>query len=200
MDSSEQPKQNGIGPSDANNKTLIRVGGVIALAVVAGFIAWFVIDRSGDDSTTPTTTTTSSTIPVGPVAVTAEGLSGLVADVGHLVYWAGPQTGKRYEFLKTSTGQVYIRYLPAGVEAGDSSSDYLTIATYPFPNGYEALQNVAKDNAVEIPGGGIAGVTEGRPTSVHFAFPEDPFQGEIYDPSPARALRVATSGKLQTVP
>jgi len=202
MDSSTEPATNNGDKSGGNDKTRIRVGAVIALALAAGLIAWIVIDRSGNDSATTTTpSTTGAESPVGPVAVSAEGLSALVADVGHTVYWAGAIAGKHYEFLKRSDGRVYVRYLPKGVAAADPSSDYLIIATYPFPKAYEALEAVAKgSDKVKIPDGGIVGVTEGNRTSVHFAFPGVPYQGEIYDPTPGKALAVATSGDIQPVP
>jgi hypothetical protein len=205
MDSSTEPATNNGDKSGGNDKTRIRVGAVIALALAAGLIAWIVIDRSGNDSATTTTpSTTGAESPVGPVAVSAEGLSALVADVGHTVYWAGAIAGKHYEFLKRSDGRVYVRYLPKGVAAADPNSSYLIIATYPFPKAYEALEAVAKgSDKVKIPGGGIvAGLLAngGHPKNVHFAFPGVDYQGEIYDPTPGKALAVATSGDIQPVP
>jgi hypothetical protein len=214
MDSSPQPVNYNIGPRSGKHKTLIRIGEVIALALVAGFVAWIVIDHLGNDSattTTPATTTPAATTPsttgptvvassVGPVAVGADELSPLVANVGHPVYWAGPIAGKAYEFTQTTAGNVYIRYLPQGVAAGNKRVAFLIIVTYPLPNAYDALKNVAKGSEVEIPGGGIAVVSPGYPQSVHFAFPGVSYQGEVFDPSPAKALAVATSGDIQQVP
>ena len=206
VDSSEQPVTNDTGHSGRHKKAPIRVGAVIALALLAGLIAWIVIDRSGNDSSTTTTpaATTPSTAgaesPVGPVAVSKEALSALAANVGHLVYWAGPIAGQHYEFLKTRSDRVYVRYLPKGVAAGDPHSNFLIIATYPFPDAHGALKAVANGKEVTIPGGGIALVAGGHPQSVHFAFPGVAYQGEVYDPSPEKALEVATSGTLQPVP
>jgi hypothetical protein len=189
------------------SKTLLRVGAVIALALVAGFIAWIVIDRSGDDSATTTTTTTPSTTgpaatknPVGPVAVSQKGLSTLVAKLGHPVYWSGPISGDTYELTETSSGNTYVRYLPTGVKAGDKRSTFLIIATYPFPKAYAALKKVAGGKAVKIKGGGIAVVAAGYPKSVHVAYPGVPYQIEVYDPSPRISLKTATSGDVQPVP
>ena len=192
MDTGEQPMVNDSGQSGAGNrKTLMILGAVIAVVVAAGLVAWVVIDRSGNDSATSR---------VGPVTVSQNALSALVADVGHPVYWAGPIAGQTVEFTNTTTGRVYVRYLPAGVEAGDKRADFLTVATYPFPDAYGALQKVGKGAAVNIPGGGIAVVAAGHPQSVHFAFPKVGYQGEVYDPSPEKALAVATSGTIQPVP
>jgi hypothetical protein len=198
MDSSEQPVTNDAGPSGRSNKTLIRVGGVVAIVLVVGLIAWIVIDRSGNDSST--TRPTGVTNPVGPVAVSEDELSALAADVGHTVYWAGPIAGQTPEFTKTSSGRVYVRYLPKGVEAGDKRSNFLIVATYPFPNAYGALKKVANGKEVKIPGGGIALVAEEHLQSVHFAFKGVAYQGEVYDPSPEKSLKVATSGTVRPVP
>jgi hypothetical protein len=203
MDSSTEPVTNDGDKSGGNDKTRIRVGAVIALALVAAFIVWIVIDRSGNDSataTTPSTTTPAVTSPVGPTAVSEEALSGLVANVGHPVYWAGPIAGQTIEFSQTSAGLVYVRYLPKGVKVGDKRLNFLIIATYPFRNAYDGLKNVANGNDVTIPNGGIALVDGRQPRSVHFAFPGVDYQGEIFDRSPEKALEVATSGTLQPVP
>jgi len=209
MDSSEQPVTSDAGESGRGKKAPVRVGAVIALALLAGFIAWIVIDRSGNDAattttpaaTTPATTgTTDLTSKIGPVAASEEVLSALAANVGHPVYWAGPIAGRTYEFTKTSDDLVYVRYLPKGVAVGDTRLNFLIIATYPFRNPYDALKKVANGNEVKIPGGGIALVDTRQPRSVHFAFPGAAYQGEIYHPSPEKALAVATSGTLQPVP
>jgi hypothetical protein len=201
MEASQQPvKYNG---DSGSKKTSIRVGAVIALALLAGFVAWIVIDRTGNDSATTTqttTTTTPTTSAVGPVAAPAKVLSALVANVGHTVYWAGPIAGETPEFTRTTIDRVYVRYLPKGVDVGDKRSDFLIIATYPFLNAYAALKKAAKGSEVKIPGGGIALVSKTNPKSVAFAFPKAAYQGEVYDPSPKKALRVATSGTLRPVP
>ena len=63
----------------------------------------------------------------------------------------------------------------------------------------EALQNVSDSQEKAVPGGGIALVDAGYPSSVHMAFPGVDFQVEVYDPSPQRALAVALSGDVQPV-
>ena len=199
MDSSTEPVTNQPAPvgdgssSGTSRKTSTSIAIVVALALVAGLIAWIVIDRSDSDSsssTTPTATTPTTqgpaaiATPVGPVAVSATRLSALAASTGHLVYWAGPVAGQRYEFTRTSADNIYVRYLPNGVPAGTKSANYLVIATYPFPKAFAALKRTANGSEVKIPGGGIALVSTDYPQSVHFAFPGVAYQGEVYDPSP----------------
>jgi hypothetical protein len=38
-----------------------------------------------------------------------------------------------------------------------------------------------------------------NPRSAYIAFPRQDYQVEVYDPSPARALRLATSGRVAPV-
>jgi len=190
----------------------VRIGAVLAVALLAAVVAWFLVDRARDDSgsqatsTATTRATTSSTTgpaaatPVGPEIVAAKKLSSIANTLGHPVYWAGPAQGKVYEFTLTTSGRAYVRYLPRGAKAGDRRGTFLIVATYPFPKAYNALKRVSNGKDVKIPGGGIAVVQEGYPQSVHFAFPGVAYQGEVYDPSPEESLRVATSGDIQPVP
>ena len=85
------------------------------------------------------------------------------------------------------------------MKAGTAAASYLTVATYPFNGAYAALQKVAGSKAVTIPGGGIAFVDAKDPKSIHLAYPNSNYQVEVYDPSPAKALSVASSGAVRPV-
>lgn len=181
-----------------------RLGAVVALAVAAGFAAWLLVSTRDNSSTvTPTTTVpagiTDTAKPVGPVAVSQSKLSTLVGTLNHPIYWAGPRAGYTYELTETTSGNVYVRYLPAGVNVGDKRASFLIIATYPFPNAFAALKKVSKGKEIPLSGGGIAAVDTSYPKSVHLAFPNADYQIEVYDPSPKRALRVAVSSDLQPI-
>jgi len=169
------------------------LGAVIALAVTAGVIAWSVTSR--DSSSSTTTGPVAST--VQPVALNASGLSTLAGTVGQPIYWAGPRTGYLYELRRTDNGNVYIRYLPPGVEAGATGAKYLIVATYPFSDAFAALERVAGGRGIQVPGGGLALVDAKYPKSVHLAFPKVNYQVEVFDPSPQRALAVASSGQVR---
>jgi len=184
--------------NDRGRKTLLGIVAVLAILLVAGLVIWLVLDHTGSSSSSATTTQLTSK--VGPVVASGAVLSALAANAKHDVYWAGTIAGNRTEFQKVSNGSVYVRYLPQGVTAGDPRGKWLVIATYPFANGYQALKKVGQGKTVAIPGGGIALVDSAHPQSVHFAFPGVDLQGEVYDPSPAKALAVATSGKVTKVP
>jgi hypothetical protein len=194
-------------PRTGRRRPRLRVGAAVALAAGAGLAAWAIVghDGAGSSSTNsvsppaPASATTAATAkPIGPVALSAKGLRTLTSSVHQPVYWAGPQAGYLYELTRTSTGRVFIRYLPPGVKAGAKQQKYLIIATYPFVNPVKALKNLSGTHLV-IPGGGVAMVDRVHPQSVHLAYPGVDDQVEIYDPSPARSLRIARSGEVRPV-
>ena len=193
------------GSRTGRRRPRLRAGAAVALAAGAGLAAWAIVghDGAGSSSTSsvspPAPATTAATAkPIGPVALSAKGLRTLTSSVHQPVYWAGPQAGYLYELTRTSTGTVFIRYLPPGVKAGAKQQKYLIIATYPFVNPVKALKNLSGTHLV-IPGGGVAMVDRVHPQSVHLAYPGVDDQVEIYDPSPARSLRIARSGEVRPV-
>jgi hypothetical protein len=171
----------------------IRLGAVIALALAGGIIlAWAIVGRNNSS-----TTRGPVAVPIEPVALSAPALGTLARTVGQPIYWAGPRRHYLYELKRTADRNVSIRYLPPGVEAGAQGSKYLIIATYPFPGAFAALTKVAGGRGIRLPGGGLALVDKKHPTSVHLAFPNVDYQVEVYDPSPARARVLASSGRVR---
>jgi hypothetical protein len=187
----------------------IRIGGVLALAAAAGLGAWAVVsnrDSGSSPTATPGTTTasppaatTQAARPIAPVGLSAKGLRTLTASISQPIYWAGPKPGYLYELTRTSTGKIFIRYLPPGTPVGIKKATYLIIATYPFRGALKALKNLKSQTQVTIPGGGIAIVDKIHPQSVHLAFPGVDNQVEVYDPLPSRSLAIARSGTVRPV-
>jgi hypothetical protein len=175
------------------------IGGALVLIAIAAVAVWLIFD-DGSSSPKPAAQTVS---PIAPVALSASGLRTLTATLnkvhGQPIYWAGTKSGDLYELRRTSSNDVYVRYLPRNVKAGSPSASYLTVATYPFSGAYAALQKVGGKSSVSIPGGGIAVVDKKDPKSVHVAYPNVNYQVEVYDPSPATALSVASSGSVRPV-
>jgi hypothetical protein len=134
-------------------------------------------------------------------AASAADLKSLAKSLGHPIYWAGPKKGYTYELLHTPSGQVFIRYLPRGVAVGAPVS-YLTVATYPFPSAYGAIQALTKrkgTESIKLSGGGLGEVDPKYPKSIHLAYPKSDFQIEVFDPSPARVLRIVSSGQISQI-
>jgi hypothetical protein len=179
-------------PSRRLDRRSVGLGVAIAIAVAtaAGLGTRFVTERSS-------TSNQPRVAPTAPVALSASGLKTLAGVVGQPIYWAGPRKHYLYELKRTANRNVYIRYLPPGVNAGAPGHRYTIIATYPVVNALAALKKVAGRRGIDLPGGGIALVVEKQPTLVHLAFPKVDYQVEVYDPSPARALALATSGQVR---
>jgi len=136
-----------------------------------------------------------------PKAATMADLESLAHRLGHPVYWAGPKPGYTYELSTTSNGRVFIRYLQAGVKAGDSRASYLTVATYPFPGAFAAVAKSAGGaDAIKLARGGIAVVDPTYANSIHLAYPGSDYQVEVYDPSPGAGRRLVVSGAIAPVP
>jgi hypothetical protein len=188
----------------------IRVGAVLAIAAAAGLGAWAVVSNRDSGSTTPTATpgataasppaaTTEAARPIAPVGLSLKGLRTLTASIAQPIYWAGPKPGYLYELTRTSTGKIFIRYLPPGTPVGVKKATYLIVATYPFRGALKALENLKAQVHLTVPGGGIAIVDKSHPQSVHMAFPGVDNQVEVYDPLPSRSLAIARSGTVRPV-
>ena len=192
-------------PDPGRRLPRMRIGAAVAVAAGAGLVAWALVGHGGPASSSPSTVAASppaapaaTAKPIGPVALSAGGLRTLSSSVDQPIYWAGPKAGYLYELTRTSEGRVFVRYLPPGAQVGSKRQIYLVVATYPFQNPLQALKNLPGTH-VAIPGGGVAMVDAGHPQSVHLAYPGVDDQVEVYDPSPARSLKLARSGAVRPV-
>ena len=173
----------GIGP--------VRLGAIVVLAAAAAVVTWLLV--KGDDEKSPATTVT---------AASPDDLRKLPASVGHPVYWAGPMRGVTYELTRAKKGDVYIRYLPAGVALEDKRPDFLTVGTYPYAQALSYARSQADEAGVfkrTIAGHGIAFSSKKKPESVFFAYPRLDYLFEVYDPTPLRARRLVLSGRVRPV-
>ena len=186
------------GPSPPRGRWL-AIGVVLGVAATAAVAAvlWLVF-RDGDGEPAPVVDRAAAP---GAVAVSPAGLSALAATLGQPIYWLGRKPGVTYELARTDTGAVFVRYLPSGVAPG-AKRPYLTIATYPFPRAFAAVRRTAARNpkgTIRLSGGGLAVVDAGYPKSIHVAYPGVPYQVEVFDPSPARARAIVSSGEVRAV-
>jgi len=162
---------------------------VIALAVVGGIILWLALRNTNNSSTTSVAKAT---------AVTVNQIRTLAASVGHPVFWVGPEKGYTYELTRTSNGSIYIRYLPPGEHVG-AKKPYLTVATYPFPGAFAAIQKITNQKgitSIKLAHGGLGEVSKQDPQSVHAAYPGVDYQVEVYDPTHGRASGLVAAGRL----
>jgi hypothetical protein len=170
----------------------------ILVAAVAGTFALLV----GKGTKSSPATTQVTVTPIGPTVVSASALKILARDLGQAIYWAGPVAGDRYELTRSTTNDVYVRYLPPGVKAGAHQGKYPLIATYPLAGALASLLGGDNGQILTVAGGkgGIAAVERGKPTNLRVAFPNVDFQIEVYDPSAREARKWATSAALTRVP
>jgi hypothetical protein len=132
--------------------------------------------------------------------VNVDDVLALANTLEHPIYWAGPISGDQLELTQAAESDVYLRYLPEGVDAGDPHSSFLTIGTYPVPNAQGALERIAAkagSTLSHVAGGGLALVNPEGSTSVYLAYPESDLQLEVYDPAPGAALGLIRSGKIR---
>lgn len=173
----------------------IRLTAILVVSLVVGALFWSLV---GDEETSSTTAADGGGTGE-PIGLSSAELRSTAEALGQPVYWAGPRPGFTYEYNETADGRIFVRYLPPGVDVGDSRADFTVVATYPFPNALAALREVSGGQTIALPGGGVAAVDGTYPKSVHLAFPGVEYQVEVYDPSPRRARAVATSGAVAPV-
>jgi hypothetical protein len=175
----------------------VRVGAVLAVAAVAGFLVWLFVIRSDDNGGSVNVKAGS-----GPALVSEGDISALADKLGEPIYWAGTQPGTKLELTDTSDGRVYVRYLTGNASVGDPKPAFLTVGTYPFKGAFDALGKAAqKPGAIvdHASNGGLVVTNRNQPTSVYLAYPDQNFQVEVYDPDPKRALSLVTSGAVTPV-
>ncbi len=170
--------------------SLLVLGLGVAIAALA--VLWLLV--SGGSKATPAHGGV-------PTIVSQGQLERFAGSLDYPVYWAGPKPGFSYE-LTAGRGRVWVRYLPAGAEAGDPSPSFLVVGTYEQPDSFANLRRGAKDRGAvskSISDGGLLVYNTTRPTSVYFSYPGVRYQVEVYSPSPEAALGLVTGGKATPV-
>jgi hypothetical protein len=167
---------------------------VLGLAVAVSAVVVIFMLAKGGSSSTPSAKS-------GPTIVSQAQLEQFAGTLDYPVYWAGPKPGFSYE-LTTANSRVWVRYLPAGVKAGDPRPNFLVIGTYKQSDAFAGLRRAAKDPSSlskRIADGGLLVYSAARPTSVYFSYPGVKYQVEVYAPSPEVAHRLVLNGKTTPV-
>jgi len=169
----------------------VRVGAVVAVALVIGFVAWLVLHDGSSPSSTSPIPAGSKALPISP-----NGLHTL-ASLGIPIYWVGRRAGSAYELTKTPDNRVFIRYLPSIADVG-THKPHLTIGTYPARDAFAvARRRAGLSGSVKVPvGRGVAYYRSDTPTNVFLAYPGVADTVEVYDPSPGRARDLVASGQV----
>jgi hypothetical protein len=120
-------------------------------------------------------------------------LSQFASSLHHPLYWAGGRVGATYGLTRTGRDGFQVHYAPTKRGA-------LTVGTYAMADPVAAVRRSARapgTRLVKLRRGGVAAV--GVPTDVHFAYPGQRVQVEVFDPS-GRALALVTTGRIVPVP
>lgn len=137
----------------------------------------------------------------GPAIVSRAQLVRFANSLDYPVFWAGPHAKYTYE-LTSAKRRVWVRYLTAGVKAGDPRANFLVVGTYEQPRAYSDLKRAAKQpGAVSKPiaDGGLLIYNAQRPTSVYFSYPGAAYEVEVFAPSAQTALSLVLNGKITAV-
>lgn len=163
---------------------------IVALSLIAASIA---LTACGEEQRTLT--------PGEPEIVSAADLRSFARSNSFPVYWAGDIKNYRLELTETGDGQVFVRYLPPKVTAGDRRQTFLTVASYPQAGAWATLrsQKNRKGARLEpIPGGGIMLWYSQRKTSAYLAWPGSSTLVEVYWPyGPQRLIRKGQIGQVR---
>jgi hypothetical protein len=180
----------------------VRLGAVIAVALAVAFLVWLIFIRGDDNDTAPPGDVATQVQPFGPAIANRGNLRDAADQVGHEIYWAGPDEPGRVELTLSADGRAFVRYLTGGAEPGRQAADFLTIATYNIGDGFAATSEVAGregNESFEIDDGGIAVFAADRPERVYFAYPGSELQVEVYDPQPERARELVEANEIVPV-
>jgi hypothetical protein len=170
-----------------------RSGAVISVALLAAFVVWLVAIR--DEGEAVESTGSGS----GPVAMTEDEIVDLASELGHPIFWAGPQGDAELEVTQSPGGQVQVRYLTGGAQVGSPQGDFLVVGTYPISDAQTLLEGAAEREGAlegETPDGDLVVTNEDSPSNVHLADASNDLQIEVYDPDPERAFELATGGDI----
>lgn len=185
------------------DRTLLAVMATLVVVVIVGLAVYTVVSSDSETPPTPAEvvsqqkTDDGKLIPGEPTAVDYTQLKFFQESVGHPVYWIGGAPKFTYELTQTTEGNVFVRYLPTGVKTGDKRSTWTTVGSYPSSNALEALtENASKKGmeSAELENGGLAAWETKKDSNIYVAYPNVKVLIEVYDPDPARALKLATDG------
>ncbi len=172
-----------------------RIIATIVIALVAAAAVAILAARGSDDNGSDSTATLGADVRVVPEG----GIADLAQQVGHPVFWAGPREGAELEVATKPDGSSYVRYLTDGAKAGDPRPNFFTVATYPVPDAYARLEEVAakpNSRSKKLDKDTLLVYTGSEPTSVYLAQKGVDLQIEVYDPTPGASLKAARAGEI----
>jgi hypothetical protein len=192
-----QPSAPGGAKASSTGNQQLRIAILVVVAALIGVGLWLAFGQSKHHKGNGSSALRHA---VGPVALTHDELLARAGNVGQPIYWAGAAKGNgwHYEYTRRND-KIWVRYLPAGVKAGQKPAKLLIIGTYPLAHAYKALKTLAKGRGVTGKDGSFVWVRKGDPKSVYVVWPSRPYEVEVYSPNPSKAAKIAESGQITTV-
>ena len=172
-----------------------QIAAGVAMVIAALLAIWVLIeDNESSQSATAATSTE-------PAIVNVTALRRAANEEATPIYWAGRTEGSNLELSRPSADRTYVRYLPSGVQAGDSRP-FLTVGSYRFDNPTSALHargGEAGGVLATAPGGGVVYFERADPKSVYLAYPDTEVEVEVFAPEFKEALQLVTDGRIVPV-
>lgn len=165
----------------------------IAISAVLVLVAFVLVIQGGDGGDE------AEAVDPAPSLVEVDDIAAVEDSLGHPVYWAGERPPDQLELMQEPGGNVFLRYLPPGVEAGDPRARFLTVGTYPFADPVGGLESTAAEEGTSLQtaaDGARILVNPSSQGSVYLAYPGSDLQVEVYDPA-GRALDLIRSGEIE---
>ena len=174
---------------------------MVLSALISSGITYLATNNSAP--TPAATTSTFTEVIAGKVALTEPELIAAVKQLGVDVYWAGPVKDAKYTLAVPADGQAYVRYLPDGQGIEDTKPNFVVIATYTTTDAFTATQAAGNTtNGVTFVNteGAAVDYNKDTPTNVYVAYPNLNYQIEVFHPTAATALEIASkAGALRVI-
>jgi hypothetical protein len=164
-----------------------------ATALISGLITFGITNQLSPQLSDRTTLAAQTS---GGVCLSEDELRTLITNNQIVAYWTGPIKDATYSINTTTPGQVFVRYIPKGMECGDTEPKYRVIATYNEVNAFDSTQqagNQAEGVSLANTDGSIVYFSKNAPNNVYLAYPGIDYQIEIYDPDAKTAVTLATT-------
>ena len=173
---------------------------IVAVASISSLITFGIANQFSPDLADRTTLVAQTS---GGVCLSESELKKVVADNKITAYWTGPLKNATYSLNNTTPGQVFIRYVPNGMECGNTEAKFRVIATYTETDAFTSTQQAgsqAEGVSLSNPDGSVVYFSKIAPNNVYLAYPGIDYQIEIYDPDPKTAVTLATtSNRVQLI-
>jgi hypothetical protein len=192
----------------------VRPQSVVAALAACVFVALLFIGKGPPERPKPPAGDSTSASNRAPALTSADGLRALSSSARQPVYWLGEQPGTKLELTRTTTGRIFVRYLPESAQIADPSLAYAFVATYRYPKAFNAVTKASRGSGAVVrtlPNGGLAVQNRRGPElvkatarplpspPVFLAYRGSDYLVEVYDRSADRALGLVTSRRVRPV-